>query len=215
MMMDELELLKKDWQNKEEHLPKLSFDEIYKMIWKKSSSIVKWIFYISIAEFLFWIAMSFIPLENDELTGLGAKTFQNIETTIEITSYLIIIYFIFKFYLNYKKINTTDSAKSLMKKIIVTRKTVMQYVWFNLGLFAVLMIIVFLESILYNPEYADISQRISEAGSPILIWLVVGLLLLFTIVLFGVLLWLFYKILYGILLKRLNANYRELKKLEV
>ncbi len=213
--MDELDLLKKDWQKKEEHLPKLSFDEIYKMIWKKSSSIVKWIFYISIAEFLFWITMSFIPLENDELTGPGAKTFQNVETIIEITSYLIIIYFIFKFYLNYKKINTTDSARSLMKKIIITRKTVMQYVWFNLGLFAVLMIIVFLESILYNPEYADLSQRISEAGSPILIWLVVGLLLLFTIVLFGVLLWLFYKILYGILLKRLNANYRELKKLEV
>jgi len=36
-MMDELELLKKDWQNKEEHLPKLSYEEIYTMIWKKSS----------------------------------------------------------------------------------------------------------------------------------------------------------------------------------
>ena len=42
--MDELELLKKDWRKKEEYLPKLSYDEIYKMIWKKSSSIVKWIF---------------------------------------------------------------------------------------------------------------------------------------------------------------------------
>jgi hypothetical protein len=121
MMMDELELLKKDWQKKEEHLPKLSFDEIYKMIWKKSSSIVKWIFYISIAEFLFWIVMSFIPLENDELTGVGAKTFQYIENAIEIVGYIVIVYFIFKFYLNYKKINTTDSAKSLMRKIITTR----------------------------------------------------------------------------------------------
>ncbi len=53
-MMDELELLKKDWQNKEEHLPKnLSYDEIYKMIWKKSSSIVKWIFYISLSNLYF------------------------------------------------------------------------------------------------------------------------------------------------------------------
>lgn len=215
MMMDELELLKKDWQNKDEHLPKLSFDEIYKMIWKKSSSIVKWIFYISIIEFLFWIAMSFIPIENDELTGRGAKTFQTIETIIEIIGYVVIVYFIFKFYLNYKKINTTDSARALMKKIIITRKTVMQYVWFNLGLFATLMIIVFLESIFYNAEYADLSQRISEAGNPILIWFIVGLLLLFTIVLFGILLWLFYRLLYGILLKRLNLNYRELKKLEV
>ncbi len=215
MMMDELELLKKDWQKKEAHLPKLSFDEIYKMIWKKSSSIVKWIFYISIAEFLFWIAMSFIPLENDELTGVGAKTFQYIENVIEILGYVVIVYFIFKFYLNYKKINTTDSAKSLMKKIITTRKTVMQYVWFNLGLFAALMIIVFLESIFYNAEYADLSQRISEADNPALIWLIVGVLLVFTIVIFGVLLWLFYRLIYGILLKRLNANYRELKKLEV
>ena len=135
--------------------------------------------------------MSFIPIENDELTGRGAKTFQNIENIIEIVGYVIIVYFIFKFYLNYKKINTTDSARALMKKIITTRKTVMQYVWFNLGLFATLMIIVFLESIFYNAEYADLSQRISEAGNPILIWFIVGLLLLFTIVLFGILLWLF------------------------
>ena len=40
-MMDELELLKKDWQKQGEQLPKLSYEEIYKMIWKKSSSLVK------------------------------------------------------------------------------------------------------------------------------------------------------------------------------
>ena len=32
MKMDELELLKKDWQKQEETLPKLSYDDIYKMI---------------------------------------------------------------------------------------------------------------------------------------------------------------------------------------
>ena len=52
--MDELDLLKKDWKKQEGNYPKLSYDEIYKMIWKKSSSIVKWIFVISIIEFLFW-----------------------------------------------------------------------------------------------------------------------------------------------------------------
>ena len=49
--MDELELLKKDWRQREEHLPRLTYEEIYKMIWKKSSSLVRWIFYISIIEF--------------------------------------------------------------------------------------------------------------------------------------------------------------------
>lgn len=49
--MDELELLKKDWQKRERMHPKLSYDEIYSMLWKKSSSIVKWIFIISVIEF--------------------------------------------------------------------------------------------------------------------------------------------------------------------
>ena len=44
--MDELELLKKDWQKDDANYPKLTFDEIYKMLLKKSSSIVKWIFII-------------------------------------------------------------------------------------------------------------------------------------------------------------------------
>ena len=44
--MDELELLKKDWQKENMTFPKLSYNDIYKMIIKKSSSIVKWIFII-------------------------------------------------------------------------------------------------------------------------------------------------------------------------
>jgi len=39
-MLDELELLKKDWQKREVDLPKLSYEQIYPMTKKKSSSIV-------------------------------------------------------------------------------------------------------------------------------------------------------------------------------
>ncbi len=52
--MDELDLLKKDWKKHDADYPKLTYKEIYKMIHKNSSSIVKWIFIICIAEFLFW-----------------------------------------------------------------------------------------------------------------------------------------------------------------
>ena len=52
--MDELDLLKKDWKKQEANLPKMSYNDIYKMIHKKSSSIVKWILIICIVEFLFW-----------------------------------------------------------------------------------------------------------------------------------------------------------------
>jgi len=33
--MDELELLKKDWQTEKKEFPKLSYNDIYKMILKK------------------------------------------------------------------------------------------------------------------------------------------------------------------------------------
>ena len=51
--MDELDLLKKDW-NKETKDSRLTAKEIYPMLLKKSSSIVKTLFYISVAELVFW-----------------------------------------------------------------------------------------------------------------------------------------------------------------
>lgn len=213
-MMDELELLKRDWQKKEASLPKLSYDQIYKMIWKKSSSIVKWIFYISIIEFVFWIAISFLPIKSEDINGNGAALMTTIELILQVAPFIVIVYFIYQFYQNYKKISATDSARNLMKKIIKTRKTVMQYVWFNLGLFAVTFVVVLLEILIFNPPQ-EIAERISSADSTLFAWLLLAFISMASIVFFGLLLWLFYRLLYGILLKRLNANYRELKKLEV
>ena len=50
--MDELELLKKDWKKNDGQFKQVSENEIYGMLHKSSSSIVKWIFIISIVEFL-------------------------------------------------------------------------------------------------------------------------------------------------------------------
>ncbi|BFP42380.1 hypothetical protein FGF1_32250 [Flavobacteriaceae bacterium GF1] len=213
-MMDELELLKKDWQKQGEQLPKLSYEEIYKMIWKKSSSLVKWIFYISIAEFVFWISLFFLPIQGEKLNSDGARLFQNLELSLEILRYIALVYFIVKFYKNFKRIHVTASARELMKSIISTRKTVMQYVWFNLGVFALMMIVVFIEFAKYDTTL-NMTEKIAEADNSLLIWFLVGLSLLLFIAFCGFLLWLFYRLLYGILLKRLNNNYRELKKLEV
>ena len=213
-MMDELELLKKDWQKQEQGLPKLSYDQIYKMIWKKSSSLVKWIFYISIVEFLFWITISFIPLGNKGVDLPEANFILIINRVLTITQFVIIIYFMFQFYQNYKKISVTDSARDLMKKIIATRKTVMRYVWFNLGLFAVTMIIVFTEVLVLNPP-PELAERIANSDSSLLVWLALGVGLLAAIMFFGLLIWLFCRLLYGLLLKRLTLNYKELKRLEV
>ena len=214
-MMDELELLKKDWQKKEGELPHLSFEEIYKMLRKKSSSIVRWIFYISIAEFIFWIAINRIPL-GDEGDKIPDGAFSNtLLLSLEIIGYAILAYFIYLFYKNYKNISVTDSAKDLMKNIITTRKTVMRYVWINLALFAISVLLVFIQVVFFNPNFSEISEQVSDTSSPLLMWVLIFLALLFTIAVTGGILWLFYRILYGILLKRLNLNYKELKELEV
>ncbi|MEL6485319.1 MAG: hypothetical protein AAFP96_10790, partial [Bacteroidota bacterium] len=129
-MMDELELLKKDWNSKQEHLPKLSYDQIYKMIWKKSSSMVKWIFYISIIEFVFWAAINIIFSDPQSMEELKTMHIYNIMMVLGFLNYAIILYFILKFYLNYKKISVTDSSRKLMKTILKVKQTVTQYVWF-------------------------------------------------------------------------------------
>ena len=213
--MDELELLKKDWQKKEEQLPKLSYDDIYPMIWKKSSSMVKWIFYISLIEFVFWAAINIISSDPQYMQDLKAMHIYNIMMVLNFVNYGIILYFIFKFYMNYRKISVTDSSRKLMKTILKVKRTVTQYVWFNLIIFATYMIISLYGVLLYSDEGREIVETATEQGNEVTFWfLVIAVSLLFTGVLL-VAIWLFYRLLYGILLKRLKENYRELKKLEV
>ena len=73
-----------------------------------------------------------------------------------------------------------------MKKIIKTRKTVRNYVLFNLGYMALLMIIVMVAEI--NLQIEDLNTK--------QILLIILLTLLVTAVALGVL-WLFYQLLYG------------------
>ena len=50
--MDPLDKLKDAWKSQDYSKHKVSTQDIYKMLHSKSSTIVKWIFYISIIEFL-------------------------------------------------------------------------------------------------------------------------------------------------------------------
>lgn len=214
-MLDELELLKKDWQKREANLPKLSYDEIYKMIWKKSSSIVKWIFYISIIEFVFWAGINLVFNDPESIQELKDLHIHKVMMVLNVVNYGIILYFIFKFYTNYKKISFTDSSKKLMKTILKVKRTVTQYVWFNLIIFTTYLIINMYGVLLYGPEGKEIVEAASQNGNTAAFWaMVIAISIVFTAVILF-LIWLFYKLLYGILLKRLRQNYNDLKQLEV
>ncbi len=213
--MDELELLKKDWQKKEGDLPKLSYDDIYNMIWKKSSSIVKWIFYISIIEFVFWAVINLIPYNSETQELEKTWNTYGISTVLTVVNYVVLIYFIYKFYSNYKRISYTESSKKLMKAILDVKRTVTQYVWFNIGIFVAFLIITLYGSLKYGPNSEKIMEAASKAGNEVLFWLMLTGIFLLAVAMVLTLIWLFYKLLYGILLNRLRSNYNELKKLEV
>ncbi len=214
-MMDELELLKKDWQKKEEQLPKLTYDEIYKMIWKKSSSMVKWIFYISIIEFVFWAAINLINYSEESRELERTWHIRDLSVALTLVNYAVLIYFIFRFYLNYRQITVTDSSRKLMKSILKVKSTVTQYVWFNIGIFCASLILLLYGSLTYGEEGQQIKEAAARAGNETLFWVMLIGLCVFIIGIILVLIWLFYRLLYGILLNRLRRNYRELKKLEV
>lgn len=216
-MMDELELLKRDWQKKDAELPKLSYTEIHKMIWKKSSSIVKWILIISILEFTLPHLLYLLPSMQE-----GMEVYQNIGVSkylfgVSIISYSVVFYFIFQFYKRFKEISVLDNSKNLMSKIIRTRKTVKHYVIFSLSMIMVTVLImvvgVYLNENISNafPDLKDSLENISEDKLRITLMLSIGI--------FGVLLTLFmggvYFLLYGLLLRKLKKNYSELRQLEI
>ncbi|MBK5212817.1 MAG: hypothetical protein JJE55_04040 [Flavobacteriaceae bacterium] len=214
--MDELELLKQQWQTREQTLPHLSFDDIYKMLLKKSSSIVKWIFYISIAEIIFWSLLSFLlPESNTKFTDdIGLHTFL---IAANVLNYLVFGFFIFLFYRNYRKISTTDSIKELMTNILRTRKTVKYFVIYNVANSALLIIgsnfyYYLNQDMVFRVMTEDYGIRnVSQVQFMNLFFLIQ---ILFGIVIIGLVL-LFYRVVYGILLRRLHKNYKDLEKIEV
>ncbi len=213
--MDELDMLKKDWKKDDSRYPKLSYDDIYGMILKKSSSIVKWIFIISILEFVFWTGISFALKDADFNKKFESYNAENIMIPFLVLGYLILAYFFYMFFMNYRSISVTDNAKLLMENILKTRRTVKHYVAFNLIYLVVSAFLVL--SIEFNKDETMIATINKAAADGELFKFYAVAILATTLVLvvcIGVFL-VFYYLIYGLLLKRLNKNYKELKKLEV
>jgi hypothetical protein len=210
--MKELDLLKKDWKKNENSFQQISETEIYQMIHKKSSSIVKWILIISILEVLLWTSINVFFNTDEYLEQINHTDLISYFRILNISNYGVILAFIYLFYKNYIRITTTVSTKQLMKDILKTRKTVQYYVWYNLAMNLFILVIGFTIALIYNPETSVLSDQIANNGKVMAI--TIGVLLLTTILFFG-LFWLFYRLLYGILLRRLHSNYKELQKIDL
>lgn len=214
--MDELDILKKDWQKEDSRFPKLSYNEIYGMILKKSSSIVKWIFIISIMEFVLWTGISFALKDTDLNKKFESYNAENIMIPYMVLGYLILAYFFYKFFMNYRTISVTDNAKRLMENILKTRRTVKQYVAFNL-IYQVAVFGFLVLGIEFNRDENVIAtiNKAAADGELFKFYAITIILTTFVLAIIIGLFLVFYYLIYGLLLKRLNTNYKELKKLEL
>lgn len=212
--MEELDLLKKDWKKSESFFPKMTEADIYAMLHKKSSSIVKWILIISILEFLLFLSITIFLNGN-----AGTKRIENYisaHTMIILTviDYIIMAIFFYKFYVNYRKITTTDKVKNLMSNILKTRKTVSNYIMVKLLYIIVLFGVITIAFFTNDPEAVDLLRKSEETGHLVEFYLLLAVLIIGSLGALILAFWLFYKLIYGFLLKRLHRNYQELKKID-
>ena len=212
--MEELDLLKKDWKKNSDNFPKVSETEIYAMLHKKSSSVVKWILLISIIEFAILLSLTFL-LETAGTRKIESYLSHSVLIGMSVGDYAIMIFFMAMFYINYRKISTTDKVKNLMSNILRTRRTVSTYIFVKIAFIIACFFVMFAAYFNTDPEMGALLQQSEENGKSSLVYLIYIGGTVVCIGIFVLCVWVFYRIIYGLLLKRLRKNYDELKKIDM
>ncbi|WP_080780371.1 beta-carotene 15,15'-monooxygenase [Chryseobacterium phocaeense] len=216
----DLDSFKKTWQEQPVQ-PKYDSTEILQMLNRKSRNYVKYIFWISVVEFLFFSVLGlFYFFQDDEsdsfrkiLEKLGAQKTPEIETNfdhaylaIKIVSLLITAYFVLKFYQNYRKIKIEENLKGLITRIIKFKKTVNAFILISIALLVAFMF-VFTAFIFYVLN----SQNIQPTNSNLII-VIIGIIV--STILCVLLIWLYYRLVYGIIISKLDKNLQQLREID-
>jgi hypothetical protein len=216
----DLDSFKKTWQEQPVQ-QKYDNTEILQMLNRKSRNYVKYIFWISVAEFLFFSVLGiFYFFKGEEsnsfikvLERLGAQKTPEVEHNFDITylaikilSLLITAYFVYKFYQNYRKIKIEENLKGLITRIIKFKKTVNAFI-----LISILLLVAFTSIFTAFIFYALNSQNIEPTNSDLMI-VIIGIVV--SMILSITLIWLYYKLVYGIIMRKLDRNLKQLKEIE-
>jgi hypothetical protein len=198
--MEELELLKKDWNTTSDNFKDYSEKEIYTMIKRKSVSVIKTLFVIGLIEIILWTVYGYV---NGELPYIRLGLFM--------------VFFILIIYL-FNTIRVGKSSISLMKGILNVRKVIFGYAVISFLLIILDNIINFShytrdfmaglqdgmnENAYHTSNPADITPELSS-------YIIFGAILILTVYL----IYLIYKKTYGKILFNLKKNYKELIKVE-
>ncbi|MCS4301678.1 MULTISPECIES: beta-carotene 15,15'-monooxygenase [unclassified Chryseobacterium] len=216
----DLDSFKKTWQEQPVE-PKYDNSEILRMLNRKSRNYVKYIFWISVVEFMFFSVLGLFYFFQEEesdsfrnvLERLGAQEATEVENNfghfylaIKILSLLITAYFVLKFYQNYRRIKIEENLKGLITRIIKFKKTVNAFI-----LISIVLLLMFTFVLIAFIFYTLNTQNIQPTNSNLTI-IIVGITV--STLLAVSMIWFYYKLVYGSIIKKLDKNLKQLKEID-
>ena len=205
--MDEFKSLKEKWAN-QKFDKQYTVEELNGFLQKKSKTSIKWIFYLSVAEFFLYMSFPFIiPNYYESFEYYKSLNLFEFSIITSIIGYIILVYYMLRFFKNYKRISVSDSVKGHLSTILNTRRAVNQYIYFNLGILLIFLIVVMVYALRFDENLIALQQ---ENNSVIMIIFIIGLLVSLVIGVFGLL----YYFVYGRFLNPLKKNEKELMNID-
>jgi len=202
--MNKLDDLKEKW-GQQTFNTNYSKEELNRILQQKSSHSIRWIFYLSLLEFVLYLALP-ILLPNYAAAFQYYKSLHLYSFSILTTllGYAVLIYFMWRFYQNYRQIKVSSSVSTHLQTILKTRRTVNVYFFTNLGIVLVFTVVVLMEAMKYDENFIALQNQ--PQG---IIGLIVAVVAVLCIII-GFFALLYYFV-YGRFLRTLKKNEEELK----
>ena len=205
--MKELEDLKNKWAE-QDFSQSYSKEEIKSFLQKKSTHSIRWIFYLSIAEFLLYLSFPLlVPNYLDSFDYYKSLNLYEFSIITTFLGYVLLLYFMWRFFQNYKNISVANSVKNHLSAILKTRRAVNQYFYFNIAILIVFTIVVLIAALRLDENIIALQE---ESNSFLMMIFMIGILIAIILGLFGVL----YYFVYGRFLRPLKKNEKELLRME-
>lgn len=205
--MKELEDLKNKWA-KQDFSHSYSKEEIKGFLQKKSTHSIKWIFYLSIVEFLLYLGFPLLaPNYLDSFDYYRSLNLFEFSIVTTVLGYVLLLYFMWRFFQNYKNISVANSIKDHLSAILNTRRAVNQYFYFNVAILIIFTIVVVIAALERDKNMIALQE---VNNSLLMIIFIIGLLIAIIISLFGLL----YYFVYGRFLRPLKNNEKDLLKID-
>ena len=205
--MKELEDLKNKWAE-QDFSQSYSKEEIKNFLQKKSTHSIRWIFFLSIAEFLLYLSFPLlVPNYLDSFDYYKSLNLYEFSIVTTFLGYVLLLYFMWRFFQNYKNISVANSVKNHLSAILKTRRAVNQYFYFNIAILIVFTIVVLIAALRLDKNIIALQE---ESNSFLMMIFMIGILIAIILGLFGLL----YYFVYGRFLRPLKKNEKELLRME-